>query len=126
MFDAVAREDLEDLIAASHPDIELVSAMAPAEGGVPYCGHDGVRQWWANTFATWNDYRLEPIRLLDLEPYVLGVFRVAGRGKTSGVPMERRIFLCIELDGGTVRRIFAAFELPLALRELASWIETGA
>jgi ketosteroid isomerase-like protein len=126
MFDAVAREDLEDLIAASHPDIELVSAMAPAEGGAPYCGHDGVRQWWANTFATWDDYRLEPIRLLDLEPYVLGVFRVAGRGKTSGVPMERRIFLCIELEGVTVRRLFAAFELPSALRELASWIETGA
>ena len=125
MFEAVARRDLEGLIAASDPEIELVSAMAPAEGGAPYRGVDGVRQWWANTFATWDDYRLEPTELLDLEPYVLGVFLVAGRGKTSGVPVERQIFLSIELDSGRVRRLFASFDMPSTLRQFAGWIEAA-
>jgi len=125
MFEAVADRDLEGLIALADADIELVSAMSPAEGGAPYRGIDGVRQWWANTFATWDDYRLEPIELLDLEPYVLGVFIIGGRGKTSGVPVERRIFLSIEVNSGRVRRLLAAFDVPSTLRQLAGWIEAA-
>ena len=55
----VARRDFDGARAACHAEIEVFSAMAPAEGGGPYVGHAGLERWWANTLGTWDDYRIE-------------------------------------------------------------------
>ena len=123
MFDAVSRGDLDGLLALLNPDCELVSVMAPADGGAPYRGHEGIRQWWFNSRSTWDHYQLVPAQLLDLDPYVMGVLDLSAVGKTSGVPFERTMYACVEARDGKVSWVHADFDLPSALRVLAERVE---
>ena len=109
-----------------NPDFELVSVTAPADGGAPYRGHEGLRQWWSNSRSTWDDYRIVPAQLFDLDPYVLGVLDLSAVGKTSGVPIERPLYACFEVRGGKVSWLHADFDLPSALRVLADRVEIAA
>jgi ketosteroid isomerase-like protein len=119
MLDAVARRDMEGLMALIEPDVELVSVMSPAEGGAPYTGHDGIREWWANTFGAWADYRLEPLDLIELEEHVFGLFDLAGKGQVSGVGFERKVFLAFHVPDGRAKWIFGSFEVADGLRAIA-------
>ena len=67
---------------------EFRSAIALSEGEV-YRGVQGLRDWAANVDATWDDFHIEILEHRDLPPdRSLTVFRVTGRAKTSGVPLD--------------------------------------
>jgi ketosteroid isomerase-like protein len=123
MLEALAERDLEGFLAMADEDIALVSAMTPAEGGDPYRGRDGIERWWSNTLETWDDYRLEPKKLLELGDHVLGVFDLAGRGRTSGLALRRDLYVAFEVRRGKIAWVLAEFELPTMLRGLAARID---
>jgi hypothetical protein len=97
--------------------------MSPAEGGIPYRGHAGLEQWWANTLGTWDDYRLEIGSTAELGRFVVGMGVVSGRGKRSGLSMERPLAVGIEVRDGKIAWLFASFEAAEALRALADRME---
>ena len=123
MVAALAERDLEGFLAVCDEDAELNSAMTPAEGGEPYRGHAGLERWWSNTLETWDDYRLDPKRLLEVDDYVLGVFDIAGRGKTSGVALARDIYVAFVVRRGKITWALAAFEFAESLHGLAARVE---
>jgi hypothetical protein len=53
-IDAFNRGEVEELLLYANPEIELNVTIDAAERNV-YRGHEGVRTWFADTFATFED-----------------------------------------------------------------------
>jgi ketosteroid isomerase-like protein len=78
---ALSREDLDGLIAESHPDGELIPLMSTWPQ--PYHGHDGLRQWFADMHHVWDEFVVQPTNFRELDDGVMLVdidWRAVGRG----------------------------------------------
>ena len=58
-----------------------------------YEGHDGIRRFYADVRDIWEQYRWTPEELLDARPHVVALVRAQGRGRGSGLEIDRRIAL---------------------------------
>jgi uncharacterized protein len=105
--EAFNRRDLEALEEMSDPELEFVSALAAVDAGEnTYRG----RETWASYFArmdeAWDDWHVEDFRTVDAgEDRVVAIFRLAGRGKSSGASVERTIGLAYWLRDGKLWRM---------------------
>jgi len=86
-LDAFQRGDYDAAIDALDPRIEYDLTHFP--DGKVYLGHDGVREAFRIWLGTWEDYRQEVDEVIDLGDEVLVVVREFGRGKGSGIEVER-------------------------------------
>jgi ketosteroid isomerase-like protein len=87
-FEAFQGGDYEAAMAALDPGIEYDLTHFP--DGQIYLGHDGVREAFRIWLGTWEDYRQVLDELIDLGgDEVLAVVREFGRGKGSGIEVER-------------------------------------
>ncbi len=88
LFDALNRRAVAEAVQACvHPDVELHSLVAEAEGEV-FRGHDGFRRWFGLMIEVFPDWRVDVDETRSIEEYVLGVNRLRGHGAGSGVPVE--------------------------------------
>ena len=55
--EAYNRRDIEPLVELFHPEAEWYPFTAQVEGNEAYHGHEGLRQWFANTNATFEESR---------------------------------------------------------------------
>jgi ketosteroid isomerase-like protein len=85
-YDAVNRRDIDALLALMDDDVEVVTRIAPVEGGLR--GHDGMRRWWENMFTAFPDYEFEVVDARDLQDVTLASLRAVGHGAGSAVPFE--------------------------------------
>lgn len=95
-------------------DPEIVwdtTASGMPSAGV-YLGREGVRRFFRDWLADWDDYEIKARECIDAGGAVLLVFRQAGTGKRGGVRTERDFFGVWELDGSKVVRfrLFASRE----------------
>jgi ketosteroid isomerase-like protein len=88
--EAFDRGDYEAALEALDPDIEYDLSHFP-DGGV-YRGREGVREAFRIWLGTWEDYRQERDELLDAGDQIIVPTREYGRGKGSGLVLERRTF----------------------------------
>jgi ketosteroid isomerase-like protein len=58
-----------------------------------YEGHDGIRRFYADVRDVWQDYRWDPEELLDAAPHVVALVNAQGRGRGSGLEVDRRVAL---------------------------------
>jgi ketosteroid isomerase-like protein len=87
-LDAFERGDFDAAMEALDPRIEYDLTHFP--DGKVYLGHDGVREAFRIWLGTWEDYRQEIDEVIDLgEDEVVVVLREFGRGKGSGIEVER-------------------------------------
>jgi ketosteroid isomerase-like protein len=91
-IDTLARSDYDAWLALHHFECEFTPLTAQAEGGEPYRGHAGCRAFWADVHAAFEDWRplVEEVRGLD-EALLLTI-HFYGRGRTSGAPIDRRVW----------------------------------
>jgi len=69
-----------------------------------YRGHAGYRRWLEDWAAAWSEFTLEPEEFIDAGERVVVVLRMKATGRGSGVSLERRDALLVELhDGQAVR-----------------------
>jgi len=62
--------------------------------GETYRGAEGLREWSENVDAIWDDFRLDLSELHEAdESRTVTVYRITGRAKESGVPLDARIAL---------------------------------
>jgi ketosteroid isomerase-like protein len=73
-----------------------------------YEGHDGIRRFLAEVHDVWETYTWEPEELLDAGDAVVVLIRSSGRGRGSGVAIERRTAMVWTVRGGraTALRFF--------------------
>ena len=81
-WDMLDEQVIMDMRAYSHMSVDM--------GGLVVVGRDAVisanRRYW----GTWEDYRLDAEELIPAGPSVICVVHERGRGRGSGVPVERR------------------------------------
>ena len=52
--DAITKRDVDAALAVCHPDVAFPSLMAQLDDR-PYTGHDGIRRYFADIDATWDE-----------------------------------------------------------------------
>jgi|SRR5215211_2384484 len=55
-----------------------------------YDGHDGIRRFYAEVREVWESYTWEPEKLIGSRDQVLALLRSSGKGRGSGIELERR------------------------------------
>jgi ketosteroid isomerase-like protein len=81
--DAFNKRDIDTLIALSDPSIEYHPLLS-AIGTPVYRGHDGLRNWYRQLDAAWEELRAEPEAYFDLGDQTLAFVVIHGRGRHSG------------------------------------------
>lgn len=107
-FEALGiRRDIEAGLAYIDPEVELQSAIIGGTEGNTYRGHEGVREWMAESDATFEELRPEApeeFEFRDLGDEVLMVGRFHARGRGSGVEIDSTIAWLHTLRGGRIVR----------------------
>ena len=76
-IDCYNRRDLESMLQIWHPEAEWYPFTAQVEGDDAYHGHEGLRRWWANVDATFEEIEAS-------------VEEVVGFGNRLAHPLPRR------------------------------------
>jgi ketosteroid isomerase-like protein len=85
------------------PDISMVESSA-LPGAVSAHGLDEVRRYIEGFSKHWDDIRFEPQEYLDAGDRVVVVARLIGRGRSSGVAVEREwAYVWTVRDGRALR-----------------------
>ncbi len=92
--------DPEPIIAVSDPGFEM---HLVGVGGEPvyYEGASGIREFFRDVAEDWETFRFEGTDFRDLGDRVVVLGDVRGRGRASGVQVEDRWGLIVELKAGT-------------------------
>jgi ketosteroid isomerase-like protein len=85
-YDALNRRNWDAFVALMDDDVEIVTRIAPIEGGRH--GQAGMRHWWKNTLTAFPDYDIEVVDVRDLGDVTLASLRALGHGAGSNVPFE--------------------------------------
>jgi ketosteroid isomerase-like protein len=89
-IDCYNRRDLEAMLEMWHPEAEWYPFTAQVEGDDAYQGHEGLRQWWANVDATFEELEASIEEVRDLGDAVLAVGHLSARFR-SGVTLDTEI-----------------------------------
>jgi ketosteroid isomerase-like protein len=114
-------QDPDIALAPLDPDVEFIG-FGPAPGVVR--GHDEVLKFTRRWVGAWEDYFFEPLEYRDLGDQVLVRVREGGRGKGSGVVVEREAFQVWTCRGGKAVRCMNIVDEAEAL-EAAGLTEAG-
>ena len=106
----------EALSAFLDPGIEWVPVADSLLAVDRYRGFDGVRQFWGEFVAAWEEYRVEPLRFYDDGEQVAVVVHIVGR--TRGVEVDQTRSSLLTIRDGRVIRV-EAFADPDGAREAA-------
>jgi ketosteroid isomerase-like protein len=111
-FAAFQRGDVEAAFAWATPDVEFDNRTdAPGAAGV-WRGLDGFLEMMGKITEAFSEYSLELLDTTEHGDRVTLTLRERGRGLTSGLEGERRIFSTYTLAEGKIVRMEAALEPP--------------
>ena len=100
------RHDLKALAELSHEDLEFVSVVTVEAEEATFRGPNTWASYFAAMDQTWTDWRAEDVQVLDAgDDRVVGLFRIAGSGKQSGVPVERAVGVVYRIKDGKLWRM---------------------
>jgi len=89
-LEAYNRRDIEPMLETWHPDAEWYPFTAAVEGDEAYHGREGLRQWWANIDATFEEFEASLDEIRDLGDAVLALGHLHARFR-SGVDLDTEI-----------------------------------
>ena len=85
-FAAFAARDLDRVLALADPDIEFTAVTGEHAGRTePYRGHDGMRQYFRDVAAIWEELRLTPRDFRASGDRILATGRVSARSRSRTV-----------------------------------------
>jgi ketosteroid isomerase-like protein len=80
VFDAFNRRDIDAAIAMVDEDVQFFAPTAEmANEGKPYVGHVGMRKYYEDVAAVWQELEVTPSDIRELDDTVLVLGRVYGR-----------------------------------------------
>jgi ketosteroid isomerase-like protein len=87
---AYNQRDIEAMLEIWHPEAVWYPFTAQVEGDDAYHGHEGLRQWWTNVDATFEEIEASVEDIRDLGDAVLALGKLRARFR-SGVPLDTEI-----------------------------------
>jgi ketosteroid isomerase-like protein len=111
LYGAFNRGDLDEFLTYWDPDCTYHSAVHQLLEGdaAAFRGHDGIRRWWDDLHALYEDLRTELRETSDLGDEVLVEFEISGRGAGSGILGAETLGQLVTVSGG---RVLAARDYP--------------
>src|SRR6476660_6206340 len=97
-------------------DIEFTAAMSGTVVGGSLWGREGSEALFADIRDTWEEHRMVIEEIRDLGESVLGLGRLEGRGRGSGVPVVVPLALVSDFRDGKVWRSRTYLDHGEALR----------
>jgi len=85
---AISARDRDKALAFAHPEI-VVDATRNVFNPATYVGIDGLQRMIAATEETWEEIRTEPLEYIDAGDRVVVIGWLVGKGRGSGVEVER-------------------------------------
>ncbi|HWY90571.1 MAG TPA: nuclear transport factor 2 family protein [Solirubrobacteraceae bacterium] len=111
----------------AHPEIEFVIADGVSPG--QWSGRTGMVEGWRDFLSAWDDWRSEAQSYRELDDgRVLVLSRFAGRGRTSGLELERvqaTGAALYQVRDGKVIRLVLYMDAERALAEVGLAPEVG-
>ncbi len=105
LFEATARRDAEVASAIHDPNVTWVMSPEVGPDSDVYHGIDGVNKAFVLWAGQFEDYWLELDEVIDCGNQIVSVWRDGGRGRASGVPVERSGAFVHTFLGGKVVHI---------------------
>jgi ketosteroid isomerase-like protein len=94
------RRNIESMLESWHPEGEWYPFTAAVEGDEAYQGHEGIRQWWANLDATFEELEASVDEVRDLGDDILALGHLRARGRGSGVSLDTEIGWVVRFRDG--------------------------
>jgi ketosteroid isomerase-like protein len=89
--DAITERDVDAALELCHPEIEFFSMLGQLEAR-PFRGYAGIRRYFKEVDATWDEWRVEVEQLVAApDGCVVIVMSTHMRGKESGLPFAQRV-----------------------------------
>jgi ketosteroid isomerase-like protein len=101
-YDAFNGRDIDAFLALCDPDLEFISYVMQVEGGEPYRGHEGVRDWWESLLAVYPDFTTEIEEVRERGDLTITRACIHGRGLESDAPMDQTVWQVAEQRHGRV------------------------
>ena len=80
LFWAFAERDVEGVLAHAHDDVVFSPVTSDYAGRTePYVGHDGIREYFRDVAAVWDELRLTPTEFRQVGHTVLVTGKVSAR-----------------------------------------------
>lgn len=117
LYVAVAGKDEEAILACYDPEIEWHDNGAWLDRGT-HRGFDGIRAANRAFFDEFERVEFEPYDFVDVGDRVVVTVRVVGRGRESGVAVERHVPVVFEIHGAKITRVDLFADRALALEAL--------
>jgi len=117
VIEAVNRRDLDALSKLLAPDVEIVPIRAAVEGNTAYAGQDAAAEWLAALDDSWATMTAAVERFRDGGNCVLGVGRVRGCGRESGVQFDVEAAAVARFRGGRVTYLHLSTDVAKAIDE---------
>ena len=107
---------LPQLIAqACHPDVEWIEASERFDSQT-YHGHEGIQRSLERWLEDWDEYGVEPDRLVDCGDDVFVAFREVARGQASGASVTMRNYAVFTIRRGKLARYEEFLDEQAALK----------
>ncbi len=93
-------KDLDRFVALCHPDFEWRPVLVAPPGQGAYRGHEGVRDWWEQALATWEDFHLEVTETREAGDRLAALGHITATGSESGVDVDGDLGWVVEFEPG--------------------------
>jgi ketosteroid isomerase-like protein len=101
---ALKRGDLDGMMAALDPDVELVTLKSVLDGS-EYRGHEGLRRWLADMREDWTEWELALDEVQEVAPdRILVKAHMSLRGQ-SGVALDQPAAWLCQMRAGRATKI---------------------
>jgi ketosteroid isomerase-like protein len=107
-FAAWVGGDRERALDLAHPEI-VVDATRRVFNPATYVGVEGVRRMFADMDEVWEEFRPDQLEFIDAGDRVVVIGRAIGKGKSSGVKVERSLAAIWTVRDGRVIRVETSY-----------------
>jgi ketosteroid isomerase-like protein len=97
--------DVEVLLELFDPEVEVRPALSTFLASTVYRGHDGVRDWYAETNEPWAQLQAEPERFIDAGGRTLVIITLHARVPEGRVDLDARIAHVVTTRNGKIVRL---------------------
>src|SRR5438876_8846728 len=114
--DALNRRDVGAFMECVTAEIDFTAAMSGTVAGGNLRGREGIEALFADIRDTWEEHRMVIEEIRDLGERILGLGRLEGRGKASGVSVDVPFAIISDLRDGKMWRSRTYLDHGEALR----------
>jgi ketosteroid isomerase-like protein len=110
--------DVDALLEAFDPEVEIRPALRTFLASTVYRGHDGVRTWFEETNKPWAELHAEPERFAKADERTLVVIALRARVPGGRVDVDAEIAHVVTIRDGRIVRMDGYENPAAALAEL--------